>query len=455
MAELEALAPDLVLWDFGPNDLIGVWGTREAKDRIGPKGPILDTLGPEGSHLDSYRAVLEQLVRRSLSFPSQPAFLFISHHRPEPCHIDHGFNMTGCNATATLELQSGALEPIARHYGSAVVSYREVISPGDQDELSRFEDEVARLGVERAIAHMYTLNHHPAHVWWYVHQLIADCVAYAYAVEEAAMLAQPSNEPHAVSALPSPLFKLDLAQQLEPCEGGWLTSIALGQGSPTAIGQGWQRVEHELVEKQGWQFFTELSARANLTRQRSSSHRAARPSEPVFELLEPITFAVRFGAKPRMSLTWLRSYENFGRALFWLDDEREAVLNAYDEERRYREACPKLFAGDSAHAESLVCSNHASGATTEPYLLNGHWSDHSSQSYSRGISPWTRVPSRFNDSKYTPKELLGRMFFYRQVLDAPIATEGIHHVSFAMLAPRDGDEDHGRGHFKLLEVNTC
>ena len=70
--------------------------------------------------------MLEQVTRRCLSVNSEPAMLFISHLTPNFCTTlartsDH------CNATHIYGHQKMVVEPIAQHYGAAMVSYRDLL----------------------------------------------------------------------------------------------------------------------------------------------------------------------------------------------------------------------------------------------------------------------------------------------------------------------------------------
>ena len=301
---------------------------------------------------------------------------------------------------------------------------------------------------------MYERNRHPAHVWWFVHQIMADLMEYAFVVAQAAV-AQDSGGSISVPPLPRAKYQFGLAQRYEACEGGWLTSIGFGRGSAEASSQGWQMFEHEQSVKRGWLFNASqsaalLHARNHVPTETMVTH--LRPNTnltwPLAQLLEPITFKVRFGTKPVLSLSWLRSYENFGRALFWLDGERDAALAAYNEEHKFRSLCKKWYDG-MPHAGS-TCFDHNAGNQPEPNLLDGHWDDRSSQVY-------TAVPpGRYERHDGTTKLLSiwapqPPMYYHQPLIDEPIATEGVHDISIAMLAPQPGEG----ALFKLLEIRTC
>tara|TARA_B110001452_G_scaffold11896_1_gene9770 strand:- start:1076 stop:2974 length:1899 start_codon:yes stop_codon:yes gene_type:complete len=440
ISKIEAEKPDLIIWDYAPNDYVAHFGV------------------PGTDHAAVFRAVVESVVRRSLVMKSQPAFLFLSHHRPNPCTSSKSSSGNlepdgaPCNATMFYAQQQVLIEPIARHYGAPLVSYRDAVQRSPEDSPSG--------------PNLYRLNAHVAHIFWDTHQLIADTLAYAFVVaEEAKTPTHGSGTKSSTPELPPPKFEVEIVAQMQPCDGGWLTSFANGQAPPVSMGPGWEVVDHELVEKRGWQF----SALRSPTWQ-GIANQTARQED--VQLLEPLTFEVRFGEDPRLSMTWLKSYENFGRALFWLDDDREAALQAYNWERKYRAGCRKYFDGYTAAGNT--CWDHEAGLVPEPHLLDGRWEDRSSQSFTTTpawsyqcrdgttflnqwahnktsgilvlLNQWApKIPLFYcaPDSVGTRRE---GAFVSRNA-----SAQGVHRISVAMIAPERG-EAHG---FKLMELHTC
>ena len=174
--------------------------------------------------------------------------------------------------------------------------------------------------------------------------------------------------------------------------GGWRTSIegsAGGAASPVQSGRGWQFYESERKEKQGWQYTLpspDASAASPLlaelgSPQSLSVHRSS------FVLLEPITFEVEFGANPRLVVSFLRSYENFGRALLWLDGNSSLAMQALAEEHAYRALCPEM----TKVGMGVLCEAKSNGFV--PYLTcSTAWTDSSSRTFTVGFDHgWMRT----------------------------------------------------------------
>jgi len=285
------------------------------------------------------------------------------------------------------------------------------------------------------------------------------------------------------------------------CEdGGWLTSKHHGRGATRAATSaaappgsfrpvdrdvppaGWAYLA-SVVAKEGWQFEATFSAphlpaAANAStpvtrwrlhqRMRASTNslskttfdaavslyldEATRLAEQV-DTHEPLTFSLRFGAHPRLAVTHLRSYANFGRALYWFDGRREAALAAYRDHLRLELAC---FAGaqlcrqlgqhsyrtdparaaEKEHSCHMTLLRHSIGkdACTKPligekpphkapFVIDGHWEARSSQAATVGLLGFERVRHS------------GSLPFYAQNVSRPPTTPGWHNVSFAMLSP--------------------
>ena len=123
-----------------------------------------------------------------------------------------------------------------------------------------------------------------------------------------------------------------------------------------------------------------------------------------------------FGESPRLLLTFMRSYQNFGRALVWLDDDLPAALHRVHVNDCYTESCFKNFPNAlRGVAQSLAnattrcsgrddylgwmpgivreydvavaqeCQRHFAGARSAPFTLDGWWSDRSSQAHTQGF----------------------------------------------------------------------
>ena len=370
--KLAATNPDLVIWDYTANE----W----------PKE------GPTDATVPSTRSMLETFTRMLLQLPKRPALLFLA-----------AFN-DAANPYRTWLMQDEALMPVARLYDQTVVSYRDVAWPSyDVKPVSPLWE--ANRGYKCC-----------CHIIWRTHQLIADCLAYTWAVAEEQGPPPPLT---ATEPLPAAEWPSADIESLQACEGGWLTDLSAVEGSlsPTHThGHGWQYLDD--ARRPGWQFNKSTVVRA---------HDGVRYSRP-------LTFAMNFGARPRLVVSFLRSYENFGRAIVWLDDEQETAVKLREGGRRFASWCESAgcnvrgldvgegctiqpnFVGDDdrfpamifakssgmsyiLHANatdttrveqtklaSSACKDHELGRLHIPLELDGHWEDPSSQSFSQGFS---------------------------------------------------------------------
>ena len=144
-------------------------------------------------------------------------------------------------------------------------------------------------------------------------------------------------------------------------------------------------------------------------------------------------------------MSFLKSYENFGRALFWIDDQKEMALQAFSEEYNHRAAC-----GEDA------CKR--SGSTLEPYpfLLDGTWLDASSQQRTVGFDRgFVRVELNQRDGK--------PVHSWSSSPERPLTSPGAHTVSVALILPSETHGSHGsaldeswhRRMFKLMALSSC
>ena len=114
-------------------------------------------------------------------------------------------------------------------------------------------------------------------------------------------------------------------------------------------------------DKEGWQFDAGVSPLAHAA---EAASRASGSREPV--LLEPLTFQLRFGqSKAHLTAVYMRSYANFGRAVVYIDGQREAALRRHVIQQCYRQLCEKYFAREVANftptigeAQTLACDTH-------------------------------------------------------------------------------------------------
>lgn len=234
---------------------------------------------------------------------------------------------------------------------------------------------------------------------------------------------------HAVkgSWVDTPLRKrlvTDAGAVLEPCAGGWLTTYDANsaehldqdsQAGPPRLGAGWSFWTSR-AGKYGWQFNASQSP-VQLAAEKAGSGLLPK-------LLEPITFRMRFSARaPRLLATFLRSYALFGEAVVYFDGGREEAERRVRVQQCYRTVCQLTYGGGRTlphlsadrladacfnstrtelgwHATKFPatrlhmtppCQSHLSGHLPFPFLLNGTWSDHSSQAAVQGFQAGFRI----------------------------------------------------------------
>ena len=114
------------------------------------------------------RGWIEQLVRLALSLPSPPAMLFLSYSRGIAAEQTQRELHGEIVARYFYEAQLQVLEPVAAVYGLVLVSYRDAIWPS-------FERP------PNASSHLFdTFRVHANHPRSHTHQLMADCLAFAW-----------------------------------------------------------------------------------------------------------------------------------------------------------------------------------------------------------------------------------------------------------------------------------
>ena len=444
---LEVFKPDLIIWDYSSNDF--------------------------SVHMHSmkrFRSVLEQLVRSLLSLPSQPAVMLLSLLR-------RGFD----DHEGGWPFQDEALRPVAVLYGLPIVSYRDAVWP---ERAERKQGAEAELYYNTSRGRHANANVHPL---WQAHQLIADVLAYAWAAVEHSMGRSYSPQRDPIPAMPLRAhFRDTEVEAVLACTGGWLTSLTASGDSQRGFepvhpaGTGWRFV-NDLPKKEGWQFDAELSPGARTSRKAREFHQkfmnhmiestrgakyvsfrlrrphgwsaqAATALVGTPSLLEPITFRLKFGSKPRLAVSMLKSYERFGRLLFWIDDERAAAIELHRKHETYEWMC-KIDKADALRhcgetwrclalrTELLMnitnghnCDSHFFGTSAthqNPFVLDGHWDDESSQTVTVGVQGTKRIDAvaQYNSALYAADATL-----------ALNVTPGWHRVSFAMLWPEPQEQ---------------
>jgi hypothetical protein len=432
--EVARAAPHLILWDYSSNDLITppgvVPGASAAQSR---------TMG--SPHFN--RAAADALARRMLQIPTAPAVLFLM--------LMRGFN------ASQFHFQADVFEPVARAYGLPFVSYRDAVWPSKHN-------------IPSETTHLFDcgVTIHPR---WYVLQLIADCMAYAWAAVEAGMGPRYQPNMDLLPPLPGAAYHDPAINDIEACPFGWRTHLDAkrGQASFPATGRleerfGW-RFRSDLQTKQGWEFdgvgtrsgsaagFVQRAGawlRGIATRWRPPS--AAAATEGRWRLLEPISFEVDL--RERVVVSFLRSYAHFGRALLWVNGGRDAALSKWRAQRAFVTRCEASSKQrGSTHLQySGSCSLHRSGMLPMPHELDGHWDDHSSQTVAVGFR---RGYSLFTDRFVTGSPL---DVYHVDVNEPFVPRPGRYNVSIAMLwndAENSKDASVTQTRFKILSVKSC
>ncbi len=475
LTDVLASRPDLILWDYSSNDL----GTTTPRDLL---------------------PVYEQLLRKLLALPSRPAVLMVM----MPRSLDPA-------DPSPHDLQEVVHKPLAAHYGLPLVSYVDAIWPFA--ELPPHKDShlfdcfipvhptsyVIQL-VADAMAYAWTLTLHTVDT--------AGAAGGGQPGSGGARGRKGAGERgagtkegdgldvwknlslHAVKGswvdtpLPARLVT-DAGAALEPCAGGWLTTYDassaehLDQGSeagPPSLGAGWSFWTSR-AGKYGWQF------NASQSPLQLAAEKAGSSLLP--KLLEPITFRMRFSARaPRLLATFLRSYALFGEAVVWFDGGLEEAERRVRVQQCYRTVCQLTYGGGRTmphlSAEQLAdacfnstrtelgwhttrlpatrlhmtppCQSHLSGYLPFPFLLNGTWSDHSSQAAVQGFHGGHRIavdPNLHGATVYVgdaAAPLLGSN-------GKSAGSKGFHSVHLAMIWP--GSSGTPRPMFKIYGISSC
>lgn len=458
---VEAARPDLVIWDYSSND----YSSALANDPLG------------------YRALMERLVRSVLHMKTRPALMLLS-------LVTTAFGQDEAKRRAW-SMQDIVLQPVAERYHVPLVSYRDAIWHNFSHPLPRYRRNLKSAG-GGGICDTNPDNIH--HLRQSTHQLIADTLAHAWVAIDATSVTGSAlshtldnvddSIPSSLVFQPNDTLKAALADAATACPGGWLTKhVSLRQASdagpkdakvrsvPADVvkqvrpSRHWQPVQEPAVAwsfneskamKEGWQFD---ARRSRLYRERQQQGpRASEPPDGAFkdkmglaiewarrvDALEPITFALRFGDRPRAAVSFLKSYANFGRLIWWLDDGRERALAEYRRHLAWgltcshaRAACKRMGGGwrkehDCTRKWSFPsarwCRKLAWGlvdSVEPPRVIDARWEHLSSQTETIGLLEYTEDFSSVGAAIST----------FHLNASAPLATSGLHTVSFAMLWP--------------------
>ena len=242
-------------------------------------------------------------------------------------------------------------------------------------------------------------------------------------------------------------------------------------GAPVNAGDGWAYSSR--AKKEGWLFdyqqmnSTAATDRRKLALRKIPRKRKRKPNTAiipgvivlpgVFLLPSELTFNVFFGSTlPTLVISYLRSYEHFGKAVVILDGDVQTAAMRIRKSILYREKYCDLaedeVSKNGGNALQPPCMQMRHGFMEDPFVLNGHWDDHSSQlavavfnrnyelavgSFGNYLEPHVFVPGK----------------------KALVTQPGRHTVSIAMLQDhRDSQKDptrKERSRFKIFAVKTC
>lgn len=309
--------------------------------------------------------------------------------------------------------------------------------------------------------------------------LIGDLYSYAWVVLERQMAEreQTNSWDSATSAFPPVQYTDNKVEALKACSNP-LTHYKHDEDpgasrlfeAPVDAGDGWAYSNRAM--KEGWLFdFIQMnstaSARRKLALRKIPRKRRQRPTTPAIpgEIVLPgvvilpseLTFNVSFGsALPTLVISYLRSYEHFGKAVVIFDGDVQTAAMRIRKGILYREKYCDLAEGEvsrnGGNALQPPCMQMRHGFMEDPFVLNGHWSDHSSQlavavfnrNYELAVGPFNNYlePHVFVPGK-----------------KALVTQPGWHTVSFAMLRDeRDSPKDPARqkrSRFKIFALKTC
>ena len=179
------------------------------------------------------------------------------------------------------------------------------------------------------------------------------------------------------------------------------------------------------------------------------------PDGHALHLVDPLSFRMNFSDTPGLVVTYLRSYEHFGAALVTVGDNADEVLKLVRAQHAYRHTCERLT-GHGAKIDdfrySRKCTQHLSGELADPWVLDGHWSDQSSQAFVMPlVHPWVGLHDNYlvSTKKHAP---VGTGPVYATTdLDRPLAPPGEATVTLSFAGWQHGD----RTRFKLMELRSC
>ena len=133
------------------------------------------------------------------------------------------------------------------------------------------------------------------------------------------------------------------------------------------------------------------------------------------------------------------------------------IVRGGDESRRRRSRdadIPGRRVARLRYQYAKHCSMHLAGTLEDPWVLDGHWTDRSSQAYVLPIvRPWRLAHDRYLvKTKKIGGENSGPAFAAPDLSGRPVARPGLQKVTVAFAAGLGRAE---RTRFKLMELRSC
>lgn len=310
--------------------------------------------------------------------------------------------------------------------------------------------------------------------------MIGDLYCYAWAALEHELAeGKPSKGLETLSAaLPPVKYSSNEVEALKSCSKP-LTHFKHDAGpgdvplfdAPLDVGEGW--VYSNETNKEGWLFNyhhmnnTAATGRRKLHSRKMPRKRKKRPSKPILPgipilqdvslLPSKLTFNVSFSdSYPTLVISYLRSYEHFGKAVVIIDDNFEAAALRIRKNMLYRkdycDVADTEVSSSGGNAVHTPCMQMRHGFMEYPFVLNGHWEDHSSQLA-------VAVFNRKYELAIGPLGNYLEPHVYIPVNKAMVRKPGWHNVSIAMLLDRRDHQANAlrpeRSRFKVFALKAC
>ena len=375
------------------------------------------------------RSTTESFVRLVYTLPKKPALIRLAIFR------------SAVDGDAISSRERNGILPIAKLYNYSLISYMSAVWPAPERPFKQSSG---------------LFDHIWIHLMWYVHQIIADLFAFSWAAAELALetdfgigpvntttdnasfLVLHDAEP---DVLPTPMFHNGAISRLSICEEP-LTKIAhpgLYDAPLRPVAPGWEFINH--THKEGWQFSSPNATENNRTVKYAFSGNltAFEKSDQHQKMaqmltLPPISFRMQFSERAQLSVSYLQSYENFGRAVITFDMDIQHAERAIVSYLEFFEKCKQESAPP-------LCKQHLLDFEI-PFVLDGYWTDHSSQT-STSVFLHGYAPAVVG---ITPPDA----FVITQ--GVPLVSPGWHTVSIWYI---EEESSKRRPRFKFMDLKSC